>query len=232
MPCRRISHGAGNYVWRNGRRGEVLLGGPATCPGYLVDPKNPDPDVVKKNKEDFVTVENVRYFCTGDIGEVDDLGRLKIIDRKKDLFKGSSGEYVALSKVEAALKLSNLVEIPMVYGRTGESNVVALICPQKPAIEKLKVSLKIDEVYGPDLCQRPEILSAVSEALVAQCKKAGLLSFETPRGYRLCVTTDDSPAWTPDNGFLTSTMKLKRPVIAKAFQDDIAAAYATSKASK
>lgn len=209
-----------------------MIGGPSICPGYLVDPKNPDPDVVKKNKEDFVTVDNVRYFCTGDIGEVDDLGRVKIIDRKKDLFKGSSGEYVALSKVEAALKLSSLVEMPMVYGRTGESCVVALICPQKPAIEELKASLKIDEAYGPDLCQRPEIIRAVSEALVLQCKKAGLLSFETPRGYRLCVSTDGSPAWTPDNGYLTSTMKLKRPVIAKAYQDDIAAAYAAASASK
>lgn len=217
----------GNYVWNDGRRGEVLLGGPATCAGYFV--YRDDPEMRKKNDEDFVEINGIRYFCTGDIGEIDDRGRIKIVDRKKDLFKGATGEYVALSKVEAALKLSSFVEMPCVYGKTGEPNVIALVCPQKPAIETLAKSLGLDgKPYGPDLCKLPEIIAAVSDALKAQCKKAGLHAFETPKAFRLCVAPDGSPAWTPDNGFLTSTMKLKRPLITKAFQADIDAAYATS----
>jgi long-chain acyl-CoA synthetase len=44
------------------RRGEILIGGPAVCDGYLVDPENPDPDIVAKNKEDFVTIDGMRHF--------------------------------------------------------------------------------------------------------------------------------------------------------------------------
>jgi len=70
------------------KRGEVLLGGPTVAQGYLVDDTNPDAEIVKKNAEDFVTIDGVRYFCTGDIGQVMKNGSLQIIDRKKDLFKG------------------------------------------------------------------------------------------------------------------------------------------------
>ena len=43
-------------------RREVLIGGPAVCDGYLVDPENPDPDIIAKNKEDFVTIDGMRHF--------------------------------------------------------------------------------------------------------------------------------------------------------------------------
>lgn len=213
----------GNYVWGDGRRGEILLGGPSTATGYYGMPE--------KTKEDFITVNGIRYFCTGDIGEIDQQGRIKIIDRKKDLFKGSSGEYVALSKVEAALKLCNIVEMPMVYGKTGKPNVIALIAPQKPVIEDMKKSLGIKTEYGPELLENKDLIAAVSKALKAQCKSSGILGFETPAAFRLVSAPDGSPAWTPDNDYLTSTMKLKRPVIAKAFQADIDKAYADAEAA-
>ncbi|KAJ8612693.1 hypothetical protein CTAYLR_008954 [Chrysophaeum taylorii] len=210
------------------RRGEVLIGGPSICDGYFVDKKKPDPEIVKKNEEDFATIDGVRYFCTGDVGEIDERGRLRIIDRKKDLFKGATGEYVALTKVEAALRLSKYVEIPVVYGRTGEKGVVALVCPQMPAIEDLKLTVGLGDLpYGPDLLQRPEILQPVSDALKIQCKQSGLLPFETPLAFALVVADDGSPALTPDNGFLTTTMKVKRPVVAKAFKPQLDAAYAS-----
>ena len=49
------------------------------CDGYLVDPQNPDPDIVAKNKEDFVTIDGIRYFCTGDIGQITPAGSMQII---------------------------------------------------------------------------------------------------------------------------------------------------------
>jgi len=102
------------------RRGEVLVGGPGVAMGYLNDEDAWDADVDKKNKEDFITIAGVRYFCSGDIGQITKNGTLMIIDRKKDLFKGANGEYVSLSKVESLLKLSPYVEIPMVVGKTGK----------------------------------------------------------------------------------------------------------------
>ena len=208
------------------RRGEILLGGPSICKGYFVDEENPDPAIIEKNNEDFTTIAGVKYFCTGDVGEVDACGRLKIVDRKKDLFKGAAGEYVALSKVEAALKLSKFVEMPMVYGETGQPDVIALICPQPPAIIDLAKDLGIASKDPVALCKEPKILAAISEALTAQCKASKLHAFETPKAFGLVIAPDGSPAWTPDNDLLTSTMKLKRPAIAKAFKSDLDSTYA------
>jgi len=208
------------------RRGEVLLGGPAICKGYYVDETDPDPAIVEKNRDDFCTIHGVRYFCTGDVGDVDASGRLKIIDRKKDLFKGAAGEYVALSKVEAALKLSKFVEMPMVYGQTGMADVVALISPQPPAILDLAKDLGLPSKDVVTLVGEPKIHKAVADALTAQCKAAKLHAFEIPKAFGLVIAPDGSPPWTPDNDLLTSTMKLKRPAIAKAFKADLDKAYA------
>merc|ERR1712187_128989 len=111
-------------------RGEVLVGGPTVCEGYFVSNVDPDPEIVKKNEEDFVYIGNppMRYFRTGDIGQITPEGTLQIIDRKKDLWKGPQGEYVSLSKVESALKLSLYIDIPMVYGKTGGEYPIASCC--------------------------------------------------------------------------------------------------------
>merc|ERR1719159_2325013 len=110
------------------RRGEILIGGPMVAMGYLENPKMPDADVTKKNKEDFVTIDGIRYFCTGDIGQFTAAGNLMIIDRKKDLVKLQMGEYVALSKVENVLKACKYTQLPMVYALPSMDYCIALIC--------------------------------------------------------------------------------------------------------
>ena len=97
------------------RRGEVLIGGPTVCSGYLVDKDSPDPEIVEKNNTEFTTIDGIRYFCTGDIGQFTAAGNLMIIDRKKDLCKLKMGEYVALSKVENVCKGSQYTQLPMVH---------------------------------------------------------------------------------------------------------------------
>jgi len=210
------------------RRGEVLIGGPTVALGYLVDERSPDPDVVMKNKEDFVTIDGVRYFCTGDVGQVTSRGTLMIIDRKKDLFKGGNGEYVSLSKVESLLKLSPYVEIPMVYGKTGAQSVVALVCPQKPAVMAFAQERGLEGEF-PELCKHKDVVAEVSASCLKQCKSGGLNAFEIPSAIALLCAPDGSPAWSPENDMLTTTLKLKRPVIAKAFASDIEDCYARSK---
>ncbi|KAJ8796441.1 hypothetical protein J1605_017911 [Eschrichtius robustus] len=84
-------------------RGEIIIGGQNVTMGYY---KNE-----AKTKADFFEDENgQRWLCTGDIGEFDPDGCLKIIDRKKDLVKLQAGEYVSLGKVEAALKNLSLID--------------------------------------------------------------------------------------------------------------------------
>jgi len=205
-------------------RGEILVGGPTVCMGYLVNPDSPDPEIQKKNDEEFVTIAGVRYFRTGDIGQVTKSGTLQIIDRKKDLWKGPNGEYVALSKVEAALKLVGCVETPMAYGRTGAEYPVALLCVAESPLRALAREESRAKPMA-DLCKDPGVVAQVLKACRDVCKDAGLNDFEMPKKICLLPPVDGTPAWTPENDMLTAALKLKRPNIVKAFSNEIDALY-------
>lgn len=214
-------------------RGEVVVGGPTVCQGYYIDESDlgsdgkPSPDMadlLKKNQEEFVVIKGVRYFRTGDVGQVLPNGTLQIIDRKKDLWKGPQGEYVSLSKVEAALKLSPYVEIPMCYGKTGGEWPIALLCVTESAIRKIKEGSTDTPIA--DLCKDPAVIKKVLDSCKEVSKDAKLVEFEVPKKVVLLPPTDGTAAWTPDNDLLTAAMKLKRPGIVKAFKAEIDAAYA------
>lgn len=206
-------------------RGEVLVGGPTVALGYLVDETNPDMEVQKKNETDFILIDGVRYFRSGDIGQITPNGQLQIIDRKKDLWKGPNGEYVALTKVEAALKLCPLVEIPMAYGKTGGGYPIALLCPNMSAIRKMAVEKGVTAANAEELCKNKVICDEVFKACVAACKSQKLVAFEIPEKVALIPGNENGPAWTPENDMLTAAMKLKRPVIARVFAKEINSCY-------
>ena len=111
----------GNYTVRDSPnpRGEIVVGGDAIAKGYYQMPE--------KTKEEFYEENGTRWFRTGDIGEYDTLGQLRIVDRKKDLVKLQLGEYVSLGKVEATLKTNHLVENICVYGDPYKKYTVALV---------------------------------------------------------------------------------------------------------
>jgi len=201
------------------RRGEVLIGGPSVSQGYFISEYAPNEELKTKNEEDWVTIGEQRFFRTGDIGQINKDGSLSIIDRKKDLWKGPNGEYVALTKVEAALKLVEFVEMPMVYGKTGGTYPIALICPVKPSIEKLAKQLDISGDFV-ELCTNEKIVEKVFAACKAKCKEMKLVEFEIPQ--RMALISD---AWTPENDLLTAAMKLKRPIIADKHKAEIAKLY-------
>jgi len=205
-------------------RGEVLVGGPTVSAGYFVDESNPDPEILQKNEEEFVVIKGIRYFRTGDVGQITPSGTLQIIDRKKDLWKGPQGEYVSLSKVESALMMSPFVEKPMVYGKTGGEFPIALLCAISSEIQKFAATKNID---GPieQLCENEAIVAEVSRSCREKCKELAIAEFEIPKKFVLLPPIDGVPAWTPENDMLTNTMKLKRPVIVRAFQQQIDAAY-------
>lgn len=201
-------------------RGEVLVGGPTVCIGYYVDPENPDEEIVKKNVDEFVTIEGVRYFRTGDIGQITSVGTLQIIDRKKDLWKGPQGEYVALSKVEAALKLSAYIDFPMVYGKTGGEYPIALCCVVERALSKW-ASENGHPASGQEMYKHEKAIGEVMRSMREKCKEVGLAEFEIPQ--KICLLAAES--WTPENDMLTAAMKLKRPIVARAHAADIDALY-------
>lgn len=92
-----------------------------------------------KTKEDFFYENGRRWFRSGDIGQLEPEGTLKIIDRKKDLVKLQFGEYVSLGKVESVLKTCPIVENICIYGDATKSYCVALLSPdRKVQYEKLR----------------------------------------------------------------------------------------------
>lgn len=201
------------------RRGEILIGGPCVSPGYFINPKKQNKELQQKNKEDWVEIQGERFFRTGDVGQLLPNGTLQIIDRKKDLWKGPNGEYVALTKVEAALKLCEFVEMPMVYGKTGGEYPVALICPQKARIIALGAELGLGDNFEV-LCKSPLVIDRVEKACQEQCKQSKLQGFEIPKRIALI-----SELWTPENDMLTAAMKLKRPLIADKHKAEIVELY-------
>ena len=190
------------------RRGEVLIGGPTVCSGYLVDKDSPDPEIVEKNNTEFTVIDGIRYFCTGDIGQFTAAGNLMIIDRKKDLCKLKMGEYVALSKVENVCKGSQYTQLPMVHAVSTEDHCILCLCPAIANLKQLAVSMgKGDQKLG-EWCADPAIIEAVLADIVTTCKAGNLAKFEIPK--KLILIEEE---WTPENDMLTAVRKLKRKEI-------------------
>ncbi|KAL7851267.1 hypothetical protein AOLI_G00216230 [Acnodon oligacanthus] len=193
-------------------RGEILIGGPSVTMGYY---KNE-----VKNREDFFVDKNgQRWFCTGDIGEFEPDGCLKIIDRKKDLVKLQAGEYVSLGKVESALKNCPLIDNICAYANSDESYVIGFVVPNQ---KQLLALAKQKEVRGSweEICNHPdmekEVLRVITEAAIA----AKLERFEIPKKIRL-----SAEPWTPETGLVTDAFKLKRKELKTHYQEDIERMY-------
>ena len=202
-------------------RGEVLIGGAIVANGYYQNPSNPDPELTAKNASDFsVGPDGTRYFHTGDIGQMTADGMLQIIDRKKDLVKLQMGEYVALSKVENAMKQSALVENCLCYAESSKSSCVALVVPSVPALRAWAATAGRPEGESwAALCAAPEAAAEVLRGVRAAAKSR-LVPFETP----VAVALVDDP-WTPENDGVTAAMKLKRQVITKRHAAALRAIY-------
>ncbi|CAD7965504.1 unnamed protein product [Amoebophrya sp. A25] len=203
-------------------RGEVLIGGPLVTLGYYQDPSNPDPELVKKNKEEYVEMNGARWFRTGDIGQINRNGVLQIIDRKKDLWKGPQGEYVALSKIENIMKLLPFVDNAMMYGKTGGAFPVLFVVPNEKALAAIAAECGSSASGLEALCTDAKVAEAVKTKVNAHCKEAKMVAFEFPQKIHLC-----KDVWAPEiNELLTAQLKLKRPQIVAFYKNEIDKMYA------
>ncbi|XP_071950638.1 long-chain-fatty-acid--CoA ligase 4-like [Antedon mediterranea] len=204
----------GNYTINDqpNPRGEVLIGGGNITLGYY---KNP-----QKTSEDFIVEKGKRWFKTGDIGEIRPDGTLKIIDRKKDLVKLQTGEYVSLGNVESTLKKCPLVENVCVYADGDFTYCVALVAPYRKNLQALADSMGLSENDWEELCNNENITKEVLKAVQKTAKEDKLQRFETPCRIKLC-----SEIWTPDTGLVTDAFKLKRRPLAEFYQRDIKKMY-------
>ncbi len=180
--------------------GEILEKGPNLMMGYYKDPE--------KTKE---AIDKDGWFHTGDIGTLDEHRMLTITDRKKEIFKLSGGKYVAPQQVENQLKESQFIEQLIVVG-ANEKFTSALIVPDFEFLHNWCTIHKVSFRDNDDLIKKPKIIARFQVEVdklnpeldhVAQIKE-----------FRLVADT-----WTPDNGMLSPTQKLKRKVVINRYHD-------------
>lgn len=197
-----------NEVMEPSPRGEICFKGPCVMPKYF---KN-----IEANSEAF---DSHGWLHSGDIGRLKPDGSIQIIDRKKNIFKLSQGEYVAPEKIENIYTKSQFVAQAFVHGDSFKEFCVAVIVPDQLVLEKFANSIGICEDWE-SICKKKEILEVVLADITKIGLEAGLLKFEQVKKIHL-----HPELLTPDNGLLTPTMKLKRFETREYFQGVINALY-------
>ncbi|XP_074603969.1 uncharacterized protein LOC141857374 [Brevipalpus obovatus] len=179
-------------------RGELLLGGNMIASGYFKNPED--------TKQLFVEIDGIRYWKSGDIGEVFPDGTFKIIDRRKDIVKLSNGRFIALGKIETILKACPVVDNICVYGDSIRDSIIAFIVPKREEFDKFCKSLNKGSEPFSSRCQNPEVIHKLHSQLSEEGFSAGLDKHEIPSKIWIC-----QEEWTTQNDMLTPILKVCRP---------------------
>ncbi|TVY65521.1 Long-chain-fatty-acid--CoA ligase [Lachnellula suecica] len=190
-------------------QGEVWIRGTPILEGYYEN---------EEETKNALTADG--WFKTGDIGEFDQNGHLKIIDRKKNLVKTLNGEYIAIEKLESIYRSATVVANICVYADAQKTKPVAIIVPAEPALKKLASSIGVKGEGIEDLAHDKKLQDAVLKELQQAGRQGGLSGIEIIEG---AILADDE--WTPQNGMVTSAQKLNRKVILQKYQKQVDAAY-------
>ncbi|MBF0276136.1 MAG: AMP-binding protein [SAR324 cluster bacterium] len=168
-----------------GENGEILIKSPSNMVGYYKDPQ--------KTKEAFTSDGFLR---TGDMGSIDEQGRLSIIGRVKEQFKTTKGEYIAPAPIEEKILGHHQIEMACVVG----AGMIQPIC-----------LLNLSE-HGQAEFFRDSKTVLDDLSLFLEKVNQGLLSHE--KISKFIVVKEN---WQPENGFLTPTLKIKRHVVEKYY---------------
>jgi len=187
--------------------GELLLRGHSIATGYFCNPE--------ANKSHF----NNGWLHTGDICALLPSNGIKIIDRKKNLFKLAQGEYVAPEKVENSLGLSQYVNQIFVHGNSTESFLVAIVVVDKNRTLAWGANNNSMDDFA-SICKEKEFRKEVLRDLATIGTEGGLMGFEKPKNLT-CIPDE----FTVANDLLTPTSKLKRAIAQKYFDTEIETMY-------
>ncbi|XP_005168407.1 long-chain-fatty-acid--CoA ligase 1a isoform X1 [Danio rerio] len=200
-----------NYFAANGE-GEVCVKGPNVFQGYLKDPE-----------QTSGAVDKAGWLHTGDIGKWLPNGTLKIIDRKKHIFKLAQGEYIAPEKIENIYIRSDPVAQVFVHGDSLQACLVGVVVPDPDFLPGWAKNRGIEGSFN-DLCKSKEVKNAILEDMIQLGKEAGLKSFEQVRDIALHLEM-----FSVQNGLLTPTLKAKRTELKSRFREQIDQLYAKIK---
>ena len=197
-------------------RGELLIRGATNFTQYF---KNEDAT------KDAFTEDG--WFKSGDIASIDELGRVRIIDRRKNVLKLAQGEYVSPERLENIyLSNCNYLAQAMVHGDSQQTFLVAIFGVQ-PDIFASFASKVLGSSIGPTdmaamsaACRQDKVRQAVLKDLDKVGRKNKFAGFERVRNIYLYVEP-----FSIDNELLTPTLKLKRPVAAKRYRAELDALY-------
>jgi long-chain acyl-CoA synthetase len=200
-----------NIEVRIAEDGELLVRGPSVFKGYWNRPQ-----------ETQAALDN-GWFRTGDIGNLDDDGFLSITDRKKDLIKTSGGKFIAPQPLENSLKHNALISEAVVLGDKHKFPAV-LIAPYFPVLEDWAHANAVAFSSRKYLITHVKV-KALYEGIVADLNR-NLARFEQLK--KVILIAEE---FSPENGALTASMKLRRRVVEERYREQIEAMYAEAEAS-
>jgi long-chain acyl-CoA synthetase len=190
--------------------GEILCHGPNVMLGYWAN---------EQATRDAIDADG--YFHTGDIGEIDAQGRLKITDRKKELLVTSGGKKVPPTPIEDALKDDKYIAQAVLIGDQ-RNYITALVVPNFDALKRWAVIKKLAYATDHELASLPLVKAKLMQRV--ERINAGLPGYE--RIKKIAVLEREL---TLEGGELTPTLKVKRRVVAQMYRDRIEEMYAEAK---
>nr|AZL94688.1 cyl-CoA synthetase long-chain family [Nephromyces sp. MMRI]AZL94689.1 cyl-CoA synthetase long-chain family [Nephromyces sp. MMRI]AZL94690.1 cyl-CoA synthetase long-chain family [Nephromyces sp. MMRI]AZL94691.1 cyl-CoA synthetase long-chain family [Nephromyces sp. MMRI]AZL94694.1 cyl-CoA synthetase long-chain family [Nephromyces sp. MMRI] len=204
----------GYLVTNDPPRGELQMRGPSVISGYFRNPKD--------TAEAFTSDG---WLKSGDIAEVGSRGYVKIIDRKKSMFKLSQGEYILPDKLEGIFCQVGIIDQILVTGLTTENCAVAIVVPNEELAKKWAASADVEADSLAKIASSPKFKEHVLQELETCGRASHLLGFELIKGVHFHLTP-----FTPEGGIVTPTFKFKRAHANKVFMNEILAIYEEVKA--
>lgn len=200
-----------NIEVRIAQDGEILVRGPSVFKGYWNRPEETKAALVDG------------WFKTGDIGNIDADGYLSVTDRKKDLIKTSGGKFIAPQPIENSLKLNSFVGVAAILGERRKFPAV-MISPNFTLLEEWARTNNVRFSSRAELVANPKVQALYEE--IVEGINQNLARFEKLK--RVLVVADE---FTPDNGIMTPTLKLRRRVVEERYRQQIDDLYTQAEAA-
>jgi long-chain acyl-CoA synthetase len=188
--------------------GEICVKGPMVFQGYY-----------KNDEENNKSFDKDGYFHTGDVGRLfPNFGNgLKVVDRVKEIFKLSQGEYIIPAKLESVYSKSTFIQQIMIYGNSSMNNIIAIICPDKPHCANA-LDISVEKLINDG--DNKDLKNLISKDLLKLANEANFNGLEKVKYFII-----DFEGFTIENGCMTPTMKIVRKKVELKFKKRIDKIY-------